>query len=78
MKCGTATFQIRMQIFSQVFYKSVRFFYFNASSFLHMEFFLDNTPKSYFDMGKEDAERYYFAADGGDLDYYFYCRRDNA
>lgn len=22
-------------------------------------------------MGKEDAERYYFAADGGDLDYYF-------
>ena len=22
-------------------------------------------------MGKEDAELYYFAADGGDLDYYF-------
>ena len=51
-------------------YKSVPFFISMRPHFTY-GIFLDNTSKSYFDMGKEDAERYYFAADGGDLDYYF-------
>lgn len=33
--------------------------------------FFDNTYKSYMDFGKENAEYYYFAAEGGNLDYYF-------
>ena len=33
--------------------------------------FFDNTFKSYFDMGKENADYYYFGADNGNLDYYF-------
>lgn len=33
--------------------------------------FFDNTFKTYFDLGKESSEYYYFAADGGNLDYYF-------
>lgn len=33
--------------------------------------FFDNTYKSYMDFGKENAGYYYFAADGGNLDYYF-------
>lgn len=33
--------------------------------------FFDNTFHSYFDMGKESQKYYYFAADEGDLDYYF-------
>ncbi len=33
--------------------------------------FFDNTFKTYFDMGKENPDYYYFAADGGNLDYYF-------
>ena len=33
--------------------------------------FFDNTYKSYMDFGKESAEYYYFAAEGGNLDYYF-------
>lgn len=33
--------------------------------------FFDNTYHSYFDMGKECSEYYYFAANEGDLDYYF-------
>ena len=51
-------------------YKSVPFFISMRPHFTY-GIFLDNTSKSYFDMGKEDAERYYCAADGGDLDYYF-------
>lgn len=51
-------------------YKSVPFFISMRPHFTY-GIFLDNTSKSYFDMGKEEAERYYFAADGGDLDYYF-------
>ena len=51
-------------------YKSVPFFISMRPHFTY-GIFLDNTSKSYFDMGKEDAELYYFAADGGDLDYYF-------
>lgn len=33
--------------------------------------FFDNTFKSYFDLGKENREYYYFGADDGNLDYYF-------
>lgn len=33
--------------------------------------FFDNTFKSYFDMGKENADYYYFGANDGNLDYYF-------
>lgn len=33
--------------------------------------FFDNTYRSYMDFGKESSRYYYFAADGGDLDYYF-------
>ena len=51
-------------------YKSVPFFISMRPHFTYGIFF-DNTSKSYFDMGKETADRYFFAADGGDLDYYF-------
>ena len=51
-------------------YKSVPFFISMRPHFTYGIFF-DNTTKTYFDMGKEDADRYFFAADGGDLDYYF-------
>ena len=33
--------------------------------------FFDTTYKSVFDMGKESRDYYYFAADEGNLDYYF-------
>jgi len=33
--------------------------------------FLDNTFRSYFDMGKESKKYYYFYAEDGELDYYF-------
>lgn len=40
--------------------------------------FLDNTRMSYFDMGKEGSldGYYYFGADGGDLDFYFFAGPD--
>ncbi|WP_051685612.1 glycoside hydrolase family 31 protein [Clostridium sp. KNHs205] len=34
--------------------------------------FFDNTNRSYWDMGKESSEYFYFAADRGNLDYYFF------
>jgi len=34
--------------------------------------FLDNTRRSWFDMGKTDPHRYGFGADGGELDYYVF------
>lgn len=34
--------------------------------------FMDNTCHSYWDFGQESREYYYFAADGGNLNYYFY------
>ncbi|MDO6354741.1 glycoside hydrolase family 31 protein [Caloramator sp. CAR-1] len=51
-------------------YKSIPFFITlreNAS----FGIFFDNTFKTYFDMGKENGSYYYFAADDGNLDYYF-------
>lgn len=34
--------------------------------------FMDNTCHSYWDFGKESNDYYYYAADGGNLNYYFY------
>ncbi|MBO5146308.1 MAG: glycoside hydrolase family 31 protein [Lachnospiraceae bacterium] len=34
--------------------------------------FMDNTFHSYWDFGQESTDYYYFAADGGNLNYYFY------
>ncbi|PMQ01153.1 MAG: alpha-glucosidase [Dictyoglomus sp. NZ13-RE01] len=34
--------------------------------------FFDNTFRSYFDMGKESNKYYYFYAENGELDYYFF------
>ena len=51
-------------------YKSIPFFTVlkNGTAF---GLFFDNTYKSYMDFGKENREYYYFAAEGGNLDYYF-------
>lgn len=51
-------------------YKSIPFFVALTSGRPYGIFF-DNTYHSYFDMGKESDDYYYFAADEGDLDYYF-------
>lgn len=37
--------------------------------------FMDNTFHSYWDFGQESMDYYYFAADGGNLSYYFYFGR---
>ena len=51
-------------------YKSIPFFITlrNNEAF---GIFFDNTYKTYFDMGKESNKYYYFAADDGELNYYF-------
>jgi alpha-glucosidase len=51
-------------------YKSIPFFITLRDKFVFGIFF-DNTYKSYFDMGKENSEYYYFAAEDGNLNYYF-------
>lgn len=51
-------------------YKSIPFFITLREKDVFGIFF-DNTFKSYFDMGKENSKYYYFAADDGNLDYYF-------
>lgn len=51
-------------------YKSIPFFITLRDKFVFGIFF-DNTYKSYFDMGKENNEYYYFAAEDGNLNYYF-------
>ncbi len=51
-------------------YKSVPFFITHRQIGAFGIFF-DNTFKSYFDMGKENADYYYFGANDGNLDYYF-------
>ncbi len=38
--------------------------------------FFANSHRSYFDMGKERADRYEFGEDGGDLEYYFFAGPD--
>ncbi len=51
-------------------YKSIPFFITLRKSCVYGIFF-DNTYHSYFDMGKEKNDYYYFGADNGNLDYYF-------
>jgi alpha-glucosidase len=34
--------------------------------------FFDNTNRTFWDMGKESSDYYYFASDAGNLDYYFF------
>lgn len=51
-------------------YKSIPFFIALTTGMPYGIFF-DNTYHSYFDMGKESEDYYYFATDEGDLDYYF-------
>lgn len=50
-------------------YKSIPFFITLRENGVFGLFF-DNHYKSYFDMGKEQLDYYYFAADKGNLDYY--------
>lgn len=54
----------------EVLYKSVPFFI-TLRNELSFGIFFDNTFRTYFDMGKENSSYYYFAADDGNLDYYF-------
>lgn len=51
-------------------YKSIPFFMTVRQESVFGIFF-DNTHKTYFDMGKENADYYYFGSDHGNLDYYF-------
>lgn len=51
-------------------YKSIPFFTVLRKGTAYGIFF-DNTFKTYFDMGKENSNYYYFGADDGNLDYYF-------
>lgn len=51
-------------------YKSIPFFMTLRQESVFGIFF-DNTHKTYFDMGKENADYYYFGSDHGNLDYYF-------
>lgn len=55
---------------SKALYKSIPFFTVLKESTAFGLFF-DNTYKSYMDFGRESAGYYYFAAEGGNLDYYF-------
>lgn len=51
-------------------YKSIPFFIALDDSHVYGLFF-DNTFKSYFNMGQESEEYYWFGAEGGSLDYYY-------
>ncbi len=51
-------------------YKSIPFFIGLDDEHVFGLFF-DNTYKSYFNMGQESEEYYWFGADGGSLDYYY-------
>lgn len=51
-------------------YKSIPFFITLKKKHVFGIFF-DNTYRTYFDMGKESNEYYFFGADEGNLDYYF-------
>lgn len=57
-------------------YKSVPFYLVlnnnnNTDNHYCYGIFFDNTYRTFFDMGKENAEYIYFGADNGNLDYYF-------
>ena len=51
-------------------YKSIPFFV-TLKGDKAFGLFFDNTYKSYFDFGKESSDYYYYAAEGGCMDYYF-------
>ncbi|MCQ4086727.1 glycoside hydrolase family 31 protein [Saccharibacillus sp. JS10] len=51
-------------------YKSIPFFITLKERAAYGLFF-DNPFKTFFDLGKENSDYYYFGADGGNLDYYF-------
>lgn len=51
-------------------YKTIPFFITLKKESVYGIFF-DNTYHSYFDMGKEGEDYYYFGADNGNLDYYY-------
>lgn len=51
-------------------YKSIPFFMSLTDEHVY-GIFLDNTYKSYFNMGQESEEYYWFGAEGGALDYYY-------
>lgn len=51
-------------------YKSIPFFLTLTDSNVY-GIFLDNTYHTYFDMGQESEDYFWFGSDGGDLDYYF-------
>ena len=51
-------------------YKSIPFFMALTDTHVYGIFF-DNTFKSYFNMGQESGDYYWFGADGGNLDYYY-------
>lgn len=51
-------------------YKSIPFFITLTDTCVY-GIFMDNTYKSYFNMGQESEDYYWFGADGGNLDYYF-------
>lgn len=51
-------------------YKTIPFFMELSDQHVY-GIFLDNTCKSYFNMGQESEEYYWFGADGGNLDYYY-------
>ncbi|GAA0079153.1 glycoside hydrolase family 31 protein [Clostridium sp. CTA-5] len=51
-------------------YKSIPFFI-TLTGNNTFGIFFDNNFKTYFDMGKENEDYYYFASDDGNLDYYF-------
>lgn len=54
----------------KILYKTIPFLITLKSSCVYGIFF-DNTNRSYWDMGKESKEYFYFAADAGNIDYYF-------
>ncbi len=60
---------------SDPLYKSIPFFL-CLNQGLQYGIFFDNTMRSYFDFGKERADRLLFGADGGVMDYYFICGED--
>jgi len=51
-------------------YKSIPFFMALTDTHVY-GIFLDNTYKTYFNMAQESQDYYWFAGDGGDLDYYY-------
>lgn len=58
-------------------YKSIPFFITLTDNHVY-GIFADNTYKSYFNMGQESEDYFWFGSDGGDLDYYYIAGGDIA